>query len=48
MTRFTTGGDALAEALIAQGVTTMFGIPGIQLDAACEALYYRRDRIRFI
>lgn len=29
MTRFTTGGDALAEALIAQGVTTMFGIPGI-------------------
>ena len=48
MTRFTTGGDALAEALIAQGVTTMFGIPGIQLDAACDALYYRRDRIRFI
>lgn len=48
MTRFTTGGDALAESLIAQGVTTMFGIPGIQLDAACDGLYYRRDRIKFI
>ena len=48
MTRFTTGGDALAEALIAQGVDTIFGIPGVQLDAACDALYYRKAQIRYI
>ncbi|PWG66137.1 thiamine pyrophosphate-dependent enzyme [Bifidobacterium callitrichidarum] len=48
MTRFTTGGDALAESLIAQGVDTIFGIPGVQLDAACDALYYRKSRIHYI
>lgn len=48
MTRFATGGDALAESLIAQGVDTIFGIPGVQLDPACDALYFRKDRIRFI
>lgn len=46
--RFATGGDALAESLSAQGVDTIFGIPGVQLDPACDALYYRRDRIRYI
>ncbi|MBW3090488.1 thiamine pyrophosphate-dependent enzyme [Bifidobacterium miconisargentati] len=48
MTRFTTGGDALAESLIAQGVDTIFGIPGVQLDAACDALYYRKSQIHYI
>ena len=48
MTRFATGGDALAESLIAQGVDTIFGIPGVQLDAACDALYYRKSQIKYI
>nr|WP_274637644.1 thiamine pyrophosphate-dependent enzyme [Microbacterium bovistercoris] len=43
-----TGGDLLAESLMAQGVDTIFGIPGVQLDAAADALYARSDRIRFI
>lgn len=43
-----TGGDLLAESLIAQGVDTVFGIPGVQLDAAADALYHRTDRVRFI
>ncbi len=46
--RFATGGDALAESLIAQGVDTIFGIPGVQLDPACDALYYRKDCLRYI
>ena len=46
--RFATGGDALAESLIAQGVDTIFGIPGVQLDPACDALYYRQDKLRYI
>lgn len=43
-----TGGDLLADALIAQGVETVFGIPGVQLDAAADALYARSDRIDFV
>ena len=33
-----TGGEALVSALIANGVDTMFAIPGIQLDWAVDAL----------
>lgn len=33
-----TGGEALADALIANGVNTVFGIPGIQLDPVFDAL----------
>lgn len=43
-----TGGDLLAESLIAQGVTKIFGIPGVQLDAAADALYHRADQIDFV
>lgn len=43
-----TGGGLLADALIAQGVNTVFGIPGVQLDAAADALYDRADRVEFI
>ncbi|GGH33325.1 thiamine pyrophosphate-dependent enzyme [Microbacterium album] len=43
-----TGGDLLAESLLAQGVDTVFGIPGVQLDAAADALYSRSDRIDFV
>jgi len=42
------GGEAIVEALIANGVETVFGIPGIQLDALFDAFYGRRDRIRVI
>ncbi|WP_223691548.1 thiamine pyrophosphate-dependent enzyme [Leifsonia poae] len=42
-----TGGDILAESLASQGVTQIFGIPGVQLDAAADALYARSDRLAF-
>ncbi|MEW1644198.1 thiamine pyrophosphate-dependent enzyme [Streptomyces sp. NPDC091219] len=42
-----TGGDLLAESLAAQGVSRVFGIPGVQLDPAADALYRRADRIAF-
>jgi acetolactate synthase I/II/III large subunit len=34
-----TGGQALARSLVAQAVTTVFGLPGVQLDYAVDALY---------
>lgn len=43
-----TGGDAIAESLIANGVDTIFGIPGIQLDNLFDAFYGRRNRLRVI
>lgn len=46
MTR--TGGQLLVEALASEAVTTVFGVPGVQLDWAVEALRERRDAIRFI
>lgn len=42
-----TGGQLLVESLAAQGVRRIFGIPGVQLDAACDALYGASDRIAF-
>ncbi|MGW8483367.1 thiamine pyrophosphate-dependent enzyme [Microbacterium sp. NPDC055903] len=43
-----TGGDLLADSLINQGVSRIFGIPGVQLDAAADALYARADQVDFI
>lgn len=43
-----TGGDLLADSLLAQGVDKIFGIPGVQLDPAADALYRRSDRIDFV
>jgi acetolactate synthase-1/2/3 large subunit len=40
------GGDLLADALIAAGVEVVFGLPGVQLDAAFDALARRADLIR--
>ena len=40
-----TGGQALAESLIREGVETVFGLPGVQLDWAFDALYGARDSI---
>jgi hypothetical protein len=42
-----TGGQLLVDALAHQGVRTIFGIPGVQLDNAADALYQAADRISF-
>ena len=47
-TREMTGGQALAAALIANGIETLFALPGVQLDPAFDALYEQRDRIRVV
>lgn len=44
--RSMTGGQALVESLKIQGVEVMFGLPGVQLDWAFDALYEARDSIR--
>ncbi|QFY13028.1 thiamine pyrophosphate-binding protein [Nonomuraea phyllanthi] len=43
-----TGGELLAEQLIAEGVQTVFGVPGIQLDYAMDGLAQNRASIEFI
>ena len=41
-----TGGEAVADSLIANGIDTIFGLPGAQLDPIFAALHDRQDRIR--
>ena len=41
-------GHALVEALIAQGVDTVFGVPGESFLAALDGFYEQRERIRFV
>ena len=41
-------GHALVEALVEQGVTTCFGVPGESYLAALDGFHEHRDRIRFI
>lgn len=43
-----TGGEAVIESLIANDLTTVFGLPGAQLDPIFVALHDRQDRIRVI
>lgn len=43
-----TGGDVLVESLIAHGVDTVFGLPGVQLDGAFNALHRVQDTISVI
>ena len=43
-----TGGEATVEALIAHGVDTLFGLPGVQNDWLYNALFDNRDSIRVI
>jgi acetolactate synthase-1/2/3 large subunit len=43
-----TGGEALVRSLVAHGVRQVFGIPGVQLDHAADALYHAREEIAFI
>ena len=47
-TRKMTGGQALVASLIVNGVDTVFALPGVQLDAAFDALYEERGSIRVI
>ena len=41
-------GHALVEALVAQGVTTAFGVPGESFLAVLDGFHEHRDKIRFI
>src|SRR5574342_355117 len=43
-----TGGQALVQQLKLEGVDTIFGLPGVQLDYAFDALYEERQSIRVI
>jgi acetolactate synthase I/II/III large subunit len=40
-----TGGQALVQSLEREGLASLFGLPGVQLDWAYDALYEARDRI---
>jgi acetolactate synthase-1/2/3 large subunit len=42
------GGQALVRSLVGEGVDVVFGLPGVQLDWAFDALYEARDRIRVV
>lgn len=43
-----TGGSLLVRALLSHGVSTIFGIPGIQLDPLFDALYHVQDEIEVV
>jgi len=43
-----TGGQALVQQLLRQGIDTLFGLPGVQLDFVFDALWEERERIRLI
>jgi len=43
-----TGGDALAQQLALEGVTDVFGVPGVQLDWAVDGLRKAQERIRYV
>jgi acetolactate synthase-1/2/3 large subunit len=47
-TRRMTGGEAIADSLIAHGVDTVFGIPGIQMDHLFDAFYHRQNALKVI
>jgi acetolactate synthase-1/2/3 large subunit len=42
------GGHIIADALLAHGVDTAFGVPGESYLDVLDGLYERRDRIRFV
>jgi len=41
-----TGGQALVESLKVEGVSVVFGLPGVQLDWAFSALWEQREHIK--
>src|SRR5919106_3529561 len=42
------GGEAVVQALLAQGIETLFVLPGVQNDALFSALYDAAERLRVI
>ncbi len=43
-----TGGEALARQLVAEGVKTVFGVPGVQLDWAVDGLRKVASELRYV
>ena len=43
-----TGAEILVNSIISQGVETIFGLPGLQLDYIFDALYDRQKEVRVI
>ena len=43
-----TGADAVVDVLVKRGVSTLFGLPGIQLDPLFNAFHDARSRLRII
>ena len=43
-----TGGQALVKSLRNNGIDTIFGLPGVQMDATFNALYDEGNAIRVI
>jgi acetolactate synthase-1/2/3 large subunit len=43
-----TGAQALVQSLKTNGIDTLFGLPGVQLDHVFEALYHERSAIRVL
>ena len=43
-----TGAEAVVDVLLKRGVSTLFGLPGIQLDPLFNALHDARSRLRVI
>src|SRR5215470_5901089 len=43
-----TGGQALARQLVQEGITDLFGVPGVQLDWAVDGLREVSNRIRYV
>ncbi|WP_198598385.1 thiamine pyrophosphate-dependent enzyme [Mangrovicella endophytica] len=43
-----TGGEAVAAGLLANGIDTLFALPGVQLDHLFNALHGTQDRLRVI
>ncbi|NHN54758.1 hypothetical protein G9U51_03045 [Calidifontibacter sp. DB0510] len=48
MTSRQTGGELLAAQLVAEGVTTVFGVPGIQLDYAVDGIAQQGKGLDFV
>lgn len=43
-----TGGEALARQLVAEGLTDVFGVPGVQLDAAVDGIARQGGALRYL
>ncbi len=43
-----TGAQALVQALKHNGIDTLFGLPGVQLDHVFDALYEERSALRVV